>query len=187
MRAIALPDGGYGIFAADSDAIDLIPGRPSPEAPGQGPSVRLFDDGHVTHVSMGVRWPVPEDWLRTQLPSRGLAQRYTGRASQLRVAISGTPTLTLSVTSQEGAMPSALATVPTAGYPPFNTILNTTVGPDAAAALRAAASGEHGRAFVTITADLPGDVVLDRTVLQTTALTLTGHTVTVTADLADWH
>jgi hypothetical protein len=187
MTAIALPGGGYGVFATDADAIDVVPGRPTPEAPGGGPSVRLFDDGQVTHVALGARWPVPEEWLRSQLPGRGLATRYSGRISQLRVAVSGTPTLTLAVAAVDCAEPSPLATVPTSGYPPFNTILATSVGPDAAAALRAAAEGHTGRAFLTITARVPADLVLDWAVLADTALTITDRTVTVTTDLAEWH
>lgn len=186
MTAIALPDGGYGVFADDADAIDLVPGRPAPEAPGGGPSVRLFDDGRLTHVSLGACWPVPEQWLRTQLPGRGLSRRFTGRASELRVAVAGTPTLTLAVASVAGAEPSPLATVNTSGYPPFNAILGVAAGPDAAAALRASAAGERGRAFLTITARVPADLVLDPAVLATTALTVTDRTVTVTTDLADW-
>ncbi|MFT3861565.1 hypothetical protein [Micropruina sp.] len=186
MTAIALPGGGYGVFVADTDAIDLIPGRPAPEAPGGGPSVRLFDDGRLTHVSLGACWPVPEQWLRTRLPGLGLSRRFTGRASQLRVAVAGTPTLTLAVASVPGAEPSPLITVTTSGYPPFNAILGVPAGPDAAAALRAAASGEPGRAFVSITARVPADLELDPAVLATTALTITDRTVTVTTDLADW-
>lgn len=186
MTAVALPGGGYGVFVAGADAIDLVPGRPAPEQP-TGPSVRLLGDGQLTYVSLGARWPIPEDWLRTQLPGRHPYAGFTGRASQLRVAVAGTPTLTLAVSSVAGGEPSPLITVDTSGYPPFNAILSVAAGPDAAAALRAAAAGETGRAFVTITAPVAPDLPLDPAVLAGTALTVHDRTVRATADLADWH
>ncbi|MFT3886763.1 MAG: hypothetical protein QM713_01175 [Arachnia sp.] len=186
MIAIALPGGGYGVLAPDADAIDLVPGLPVPESDG-GPAVRLLPDGQVTYVSLGTRWPVPEEWLRTALPAQHPTPRYTGRASQLRVAVVGTPTLTLSVSRVAGGTPSPLTTVNTSGYPPFTAILSIAAGPEAAAAIRAARAGEHGRALLTISARIPADLPLDKEVLADTALAIDGLTVTATADLADWH
>ncbi len=187
MIALALPGGGYGVFVDGEDAIDLVPGTPQPERPGNGPSVRLLDLGDVTNCSLGAHWPVPEEWLRREAPALHPGRGFTGRASQLRVAVRGTPTLTLSVSSEAGGVASELVTVPTSGYPPFTAILNVQLGPDAAAALRAAAAGEPGRAFVTIRATLPVDLPLVPQVLARTGLVVhPDHTLTATADLADW-
>lgn len=67
--------------------------------------------------------------------------------------------------------------------------MNLVVSPEDAAALKAAAGGEQGRATIRITAEVSPGLELDAEVLARTRLTLTeGPTPTVTAscDLADW-
>ncbi|QLQ16463.1 MAG: hypothetical protein HZY73_13275 [Micropruina sp.] len=100
MTALVTPGGGYCVAVPGQDAVDLVPGLPQPERPGNGPSVRLLDTGDAVHCSLGACWPIEEEWLRRELPGRlGLS----GRATQLRVAVLGTPTLTLAVAATAGA------------------------------------------------------------------------------------
>lgn len=186
MTAVALPDGGYGVFVPGADAIDLIPGYPQPEASAGSQPIRLFGSGRETFVSLGACWPVPEHWLRTQLPLLHPHHGFSGRSSQLRIAVAGTPTLTLAVAHAADRLPAELITVGTSGYPPFNAILNLTVGPEAVVALQAAMAGERGRAFVTVTAQVSPGLTLDPDVLSATALVVAERTVTATADLATW-
>lgn len=186
MKAVALPGGGYGVFVPGADAIDLVPGCPQPEPSAGRQPIRLLTTGRETFVSLGACWPVPEHWLRTRLPALHPHPGFSGKASQLRIAIAGTPTLTLAVASPAGREPTPLVTVDTSGYPPFNAILGISVGPDAAGALHAAVAGEAGRAFVTITAQISPGLALDAAVLSGTDLAVVGRTVTATADLAAW-
>lgn len=186
MKAMALPGGGYGVFVPGVDAIDLVPGCPQPESSAGRQPIRLLNTGRDTFVSLGACWPLPEHWLRTQLPTLHPHPGFSGKASQLRIAIAGTPTLTLAVASSAGREPIPLVTVNTSGYPPYNAILGISVGPDAAAALQAAVAGESGRAFVTITAQISPGLALDAAVLSGTDLAVVGRTVTATADLAAW-
>lgn len=183
MTALVTPGGGYCVAVPGQDAVDLVPGLPQPERPGNGPSVRLLDTGDAVHCSLGACWPIEEEWLRRELPGRlGLS----GRATQLRVAVLGTPTLTLAVAATAGAPPSPLAEVPTSGYPPYTAILNLPLGPDAAAALRAAAEGRPGRAFVVVRAHVAPDLVREPAWRDTVLTDVDATTITATADLADW-
>lgn len=207
MTAAVAPGGGYVVRVRGLDVVDVVPGWPQPEHPGTPDALRLWDFGEVAQLNLGVAWPVPEPWIRAQGPALLGEPRLTGTRTRVRVAVVGTPRVALRVTAAAGQPPAEVVAVDTSGYPPFVGLVSVPVHGATLAALRAAAAGERGRAFVTVSAALPDDLPLDLAVLSRTALVvqaapdldpsrphpvrrptpgLGATAVTATSDLADW-
>jgi len=202
VTAAVAAGGGYVVRVPGLDVVDVVPGLPQPEHPGGPDALRLWDFGDSSQLSLGVTWPVPEAWVRSQGPAVLGEPRLTGVRTRVRVAVVGTPRVVVTVTAGPGQSPAEIAAVDTSGYPPFVGLVSVPVRGQALAALRAAARGERGRALVTVVAELPADLSLDSAVLPRTALVVRPATgphptgphptgagttpITATSDLADW-
>lgn len=189
MKAIATPSGAYVVWSG-GDTLDLVPGRPAPQFRDAHPVFQLWEFGDAAQLQLSVTWPAPEEWLRAHAPALFDTDELSGAATMIRVAVTGTPTLQITVAAHPGEPPTTLGAVPTSGFPPFTTVVNLSVDAVAASALRAAARGEPGRAFATVTADLPPDLPLEPNALAASALSVdlaaAGVRVSATDDLAHW-
>jgi hypothetical protein len=199
VRAVILDDGTLVAVASDRpDTLDVVPGVPSPEAdPATSPVVRQFPLGAVWQMQAGFRWSFDDEQVREVAPKHLLAHGLTGDRTVVRVAVRGTPRVTVELTEPAPTRTTTvIAATDSSGFPPFTAVFSGQVDQVIALSIEAALAGASDRITVAYHAEVAAGMPIDADIIDqavhhgityTKASDRPGvYTVTARADLARW-
>jgi hypothetical protein len=139
---------GVHVYASDADpaVINYVPGAPSPERdPAGRPTLLLMAGASGGILQLGTRWTVTETELaaiRSELARRGSAA--AAATLTFRPAPVVVRQVRLSIGDGSGGTWTPIKSVPSSGYPPWNTILHLPLDSSQQAKAMEAVSGQAG-------------------------------------------